>query len=125
MTKILKRVVPIAILIALVIGWVSYKKSQASKAVREQAVVLVQAFPLYQENKAYYDSAFVELHDLAFDQAYKPGGRRVAASFDEERYHTMLIGLYHRKATEDGKMELADALEGLRKNLGLQVVQFE
>lgn len=124
MAKVLKRVAPIAVLIAVVLAWVTYKKGQASKAVREQAVVLVQAFPGYEENKTFFDSAFTEIHDQAFDQAYKSGGRRTSSSFDQERYHTMLIGLYHRKATTDGKADIAEALTSHRQSLGLPFVEF-
>ena len=86
--------------------------------------MLVQLFPLYQENKAYFDAALNELHELAFDQAYQSGGRRTSASFDQERYHAILVALYRRKASEDGKHAIADALEEYRKSQGLPIVEF-
>ncbi len=93
--------------------------------MRDQAVALLQTFPLYEENKAYYDSAFDDLHDLAFDQPYKPGGRRTSANFDEERYRTILVGLYHRKANEDGKVDLVKSLDAYRQHHGLPIVEFQ
>ncbi|MEX2169739.1 MAG: hypothetical protein WD851_10540 [Pirellulales bacterium] len=124
MSKLLSCIVPIAVLIAAVLGWKFYNKNQASDAVREQAVVLVQAFPGYEENKAYYDSAFDELHDKAFDGAYNMGGRRTSSSFDEEQYLTFLIGLFHRKAIADDKNDIAKALASYRQTLGLPIVEF-
>jgi hypothetical protein len=122
--KLLKRLLTIALIIAVFVGWTMYNKSKASATVREQAALLVQLFPLYRENKDYYDSALDEMHDLAFDQAYKVGGRRTSASFDQERYHAMLVAFYRRKASQDGKAEIADALEEYRKSQELPVVEF-
>lgn len=124
MGKSLSRIIPIALIIAAVVGWKMYNKNQASDAVRKEAVLLVQAFPSYEENKGYFDSAFDELHDQAFDQAYKIGGRHTSSSFDEKNYLAFLVGLYHRKATNDGKADIAEALEQYRKLLDLPVVQF-
>jgi hypothetical protein len=124
-TRLVKRLLPIALIIVLFVGWKMYNKSKASEKVREQAAALLQSFPLYEENKAYFDSAFNELHDLAFDQAYHVGGRRISASFDQERYHAILIALFHRKASEDGKTQIADALEKYRKSQDLPIVEFQ
>ncbi|HEY7615986.1 MAG TPA: hypothetical protein VH744_04225 [Terriglobales bacterium] len=125
MPKAVKSVLTIAVVIAAFVGWKMYNKNKSSAAVREQAIALVKAFPQYDENKAYYDEAFDELHGQAFDQAYKMGGRRTSASFDEKAYLTFLIGLYHRKAQADSKPEIADALELYRKMLQLPVVTFQ
>jgi hypothetical protein len=64
------------------------------------------------------------MHELAFDQAYKAGGRRTSASFDQERYHAMLVEFYGRKASQDGKPEFTSALEEYRKSQGLPIVEF-
>jgi hypothetical protein len=125
MPKAAKSVLSIVVIIAIVLGFKFYNKSKASAAVREQAVALVQAFPEYEANKAYFDDAFDELHGQAFDQAYKMGGRRTSAKFDEDAYLAFLVGLIHRKAKSDGKSEIAESLELYRKILQLPVVSFQ
>jgi hypothetical protein len=122
--KKLKGILVFAVLVAVFIGWKMYDKRKASAAVREQSVQLLHSFPKYDENKAYYDGAFDELHGEAFDQAYKMGGRRTSASFDERTYLAVLVALYQRKAKADGKAELADDLELHRAVLQLPVVEF-
>jgi hypothetical protein len=123
--KLLRRIVTIGLIVAAVIGWKTYNKNKASAEVLRQAVVLVQAFPLYEDNQKYFEDSLKEFHDKAFDGAYKVGGRRSSDSFDAELYHTFLVGLYHRKASEDGRSDIAEALEEHRKTLGLQAVGFE
>jgi hypothetical protein len=125
LAKAFKGIVSIAVVIAVVVGFKLYNKSKASAAVREQAFVLLQSFPQYEENKEYYDSAFDELHGKAFDHAYRLGGRRSSAAFDEEGYLAVLIALYQRRATEDGRPQIGDALDLYRKTLDLPVVEFQ
>lgn len=124
MPKAARNGLAIVLVIAAFVGWKMYNKSKDSAAVREQAVQLVQAFPRYDENKDYYDASFDELHEEAFDQAYKVGGRRSSAKFDDTTYLAVLVALYQRKARVDGKTELAEAFELHRKALQLPPVQF-
>jgi len=125
MKKVLSRVVPIAVVIAVVVGIKLHNKGKASDQVREQVMALVREFPGYAENQAYYDEAFLACHAKGFEHSYKIGGRRTSSSFDEKRYLAILIALMKQKATEDGKTEICDLLEEHRADLSLPKVQFE
>ncbi len=123
--KVIIRVVSIAVVIAVVIGFKLYNKNKASDEVRQQARVLVEQFPEYSENKDYYDSAFDRLHSKAFDQSYSLGGRRTAARFDEDKYLPILIALIQRDASQAGKTQVAESLDAHRRSLKLPQVEFK
>jgi len=123
--KFVSRLIPIAIVVAAVVGWKLYNKSKASDQVRQQGRILVEAFPDYSENKDYYDSAFDRLHGQAFDHSYNMGGRHTSASFDEDKYLAVLIALVQRDAQQGGKAQIADLLDVHRKSLRLPQVEFK
>src|SRR5262245_2562248 len=102
MKTFVSRLLPIAIVIAVFVGWKLYNKSKASDQVRQQARVLVERFPDYSDNKEYYGSAFDRLHGQAFDHSYNMGGRRTSSSFDDDKYLAVLIGLVQRDARQLG-----------------------
>ena len=81
-----------------------------AEQIREEAFVLVQDFPRYEEFKPYYDAAFEEHHGMAFDQSYEMGGRRSGSKFDSDKYVAILVALIERDAAEDGHAEIAESL---------------
>ena len=74
--KIITRLLPLAVLIGIVIGFKLYSKHNASEEFRPTAASFVRAFPAYEANKAYFDLALEQFHSKAFDLAYRLGGRR-------------------------------------------------
>jgi hypothetical protein len=122
--KFVSRLIPVALIVAVVLGIKFYNKIQASDQVRQQARALIAQFPEYSESKEYYDSAFERLHGKAFDQSYSMGGRRTASKFDENKYLTVLIALVQRDASQAGKKQIAESLDMHRKSLNLPEVEF-
>lgn len=104
-----------------VFGWQAYSKSQASADVRAQSVKLLESFPLYAQHKDFYQSAFDQAHQTAFDQSYRHGGRRRSASFDEGKYVSLLVDSIKRQATAAGNESVAYALNGYGQYLSLPV----
>ena len=122
MQKVLFRLVPFVVIIAALVGFKYYNKSKANKQIREEAFVLVQDFPRYEEFKPYYDAAFDEHHGMAFDQSYKMGARRSGSTFDSDKYVAILVALIEHDAAEDGHAEIAQSLVLYRGLNGLPAV---
>jgi|688.fasta_scaffold623268_2 hypothetical protein len=123
--KIITRLLPLAVLIGIVIGFKLYSKHNASEEFRPTAASFVRAFPAYEANKAYFDLALEQFHSKAFDLAYRLGGRRTSASFDPDAYHAFLIAFIMRDAEHQGKSDIAASLNEHRDGAGLPEVEFE
>jgi hypothetical protein len=123
--KIITRLLPLAVLIGIVIGFKLYSKHNASEEFRPTAASFVRAFPAYEANKAYFDLALEQFHSKAFDQAYRLGGQRTSASFDPDAYHAFLIAFIMKDAEYQGKSDIAASLNEHRDGAGLPEVEFE
>jgi hypothetical protein len=123
--KIITRLLPLAVLIGIVIGFKLYSKHNASEEFRPTAASFVRAFPAYEANKAYFDLALEQFHSKAFDQVYRLGGQRTSASFDPDAYHAFLIAFIMRDAEHQGKSDIAASLNEHRDGAGLPEVEFE
>jgi hypothetical protein len=112
------------VLVAFLFGSRVWLKNSKSASARRQGVAFLQNFPQYEVNNSYYDVAFDEMHGLAFEQAYRHRSKSIA-KFDKTKYQAALVALYQRRAAEDGKSEIARALEQHRKSLNLPLVDLE
>lgn len=107
------------ILVALVIaGFVVYSKFQkqddAGKETLAQAHALVATCEGYANNKPYYDKVCDEAHELAFDHAYKLGGRRSSGRLEEDQYWREFFEIAISHATRARQKPVADDLTKLR-----------
>ena len=110
MLGLLKRAVPILLIIAAVIGWKFYNKNSASAEVKEQAMALFQDLPQYEQEREFFETAVSESHDPAFNVSYSMGGRRRGSRFDNEQYHTLLLQGVMKRADAAGKTEIAEII---------------
>lgn len=109
-SRIVKQVLGIALAIAAVVGWKFYNKSESSSDVRNAIASWIQATPVYEENKDYIDGLLSSVHDEAFDQTYRMGGRRSRTRFDANEYVRLVFTGMASRADEDGRPEIAAAV---------------
>ena len=85
-------------------------KSHDDVDVRGQMIDIVHEFPNYSSNAAYYTDLVDRYHHQAFEDAYSMGGRHTGAQLDAKVYLVKISALMARKATSDGKTEIAKTL---------------
>ena len=111
MKKFGKRLVWVAIIVAVFIGWQLYKKNQAGEDVRSQTLEIIQNLPSYDTESEYLKKVFDQSYEQAFESSYKVGSRRRAAKLDAEKYLTAFFDNMIRHANGDGKDELVKEME--------------
>lgn len=103
----MKKILPIAIVIIVVLGFKFYQKSKAGDEIRTQAIEQMQQ----QYSSVLGDDYIVELvnyaHPEAMDKAYRMGGRRQSDEFDSRTYRSALRIKMAQKLSSDGKHGLA------------------
>lgn len=113
----MQRVV-IFIVIAAIVVWSQWgNRDEADAAIKEQMLTLVQELPCYDGEEGYVAGLFDMQHMFAFNQAYDIGGRRRAASFDEEVYFDVLLNGMIIKARDRNKPDVVECLQPLRDML--------
>jgi len=111
------RLFGLAIMAALVGGVIWWKTSQrgdANAQVYAHALEIVENAPGYGEQPEIYEGLARNAHPAAFAETYSMGGRRTGASFDDERYLTLLFEDMISEAKRNGHDEAAADLEALR-----------
>lgn len=110
--------VGIFIVIAAIAVWARMgNRDEADAAIKEQMLTLVQELPCYDGEDGYVAGLFDTQHMFAFNQAYDMGGRRRAASFDEDVYFDVLLNGMIIKARDRNKPDVVECLQPLRDML--------
>lgn len=108
----------VAIAIACGLVWMNYsEKGDDKQELREVAFEVFAVLPDYEANQSEYEFYFDMYHDDAFEKHYRMGGKRRAASFDEEAYWTEMFGQMITSATADGEDEVAESLRSLQAEM--------
>ena len=108
----------VAILIACGFVWMDYsKKGDDKQELRDVAFEVLAVLPDYEAHESEYQYYFDMYHDDAFETHYQMGGKRRAASFDEEAYWAEMLGLMINSADADGEDEVAESLRLLQTEM--------
>ena len=99
----------LSLIISLVIGLSN--KSSDDRQVRKEMIEVIQTFPDYSENSAYYTQLVDRYHKEAFEAAYSMSGRRKSAKLDEKVYLAQISSRMAAKAASDGKASVATTLQ--------------
>ena len=111
MKKFLSRGGVLVIAIAAIIGFKFWNKSSDSNEAKSQATQVIQGWPEYSRDAAYYDQLIETAHERAFDSAYSMGGRRRSAEFDAGEYLYKLLVFMSERAKADGRPEVYALLQ--------------
>ncbi|MEL6443345.1 MAG: hypothetical protein AAF089_17505 [Bacteroidota bacterium] len=106
----MKKLLSIVLVIAFVLGMKFFKQHEADGDIHDEAYLFVEALPDFDQHQAFYATAFEVAHDKAFQEAYHPGRRRRAATFDEDRYFEVLFDSMASQAQAGGDADHADMI---------------
>jgi len=110
------------IIVALLIGggilWMrTSDKSENKQELSNVAYEVLATIPNYSDHESDYDYYFEMYHDDVFEDHYSIGSKRVAPSFDEDGYWTVMFTSMITTATADGEDEVVEGLEQLRDDM--------
>ena len=117
--KILSTVGTAVVIISVVVGLKFYNKSQVNAQIRGEAVAIVENVQGYGSNADYFQLLIDHAHPVAFEEAYRMGGRRRSAEFDDARYVQVLFATMLDKAKSEQRSKIANALETHAKQNGV------
>lgn len=123
MQKVIGWVVAVAIAAGLVFGMKFWNKGSDGREVHDGMQAIVRQLPCYASNAAYVDSVFEAAHTDAFDQCYTMGGRRRAATFNQQQYVAILFSGMRDRARADGQIEIAKEFDAARTSVAMAVAE--
>ena len=98
----------------VLVGWKFYNRNEDSDVVLAEAKALIAELAIYEANAEYLDRITKQAHDSAFQIAYDMGGRRKAASLDEDAYMLALLDRMLQICRMDRKDDIAVVLQDFR-----------
>lgn len=104
-----------------VVGLKFYNKGQDDSGVRKVAHQVCEQCPGYDKNGAYIDTLCNNAHKVAFDHAYKMGGRRTSTKFDEDAYWRELFTRMIGEANAEQRPDVAKSLTELQTDFLAQM----
>lgn len=108
--RIVKIVLSLVVL-AVVLGYKFYNRSDVSDATFEQMTEVVHSLPSYTANASLLDGWAKIAHDAAFSSAYSLGGRRRASKFDADKYVQEFFKSMEEQAHMRGKLDIERELQ--------------
>ncbi len=110
----------LVLLVAGVLGGVLWHKSQerarCAAGAKEAAVALLRHTPAFKNDEVYVRRLIDESHKAAFDASFAGGGLFAPSSYDEQAYLEALWREITRRATDDNRPEVVDALPAIDQN---------
>lgn len=99
------------LIVAPAFYWFTFgKRNRAEEAALASTRQALSTLPSYPENRDYLDTVLDAEHRPAFRQAYRMGGRRRSASFDEVQYWNVLVTRLADRCARDNRSDLATEL---------------
>jgi hypothetical protein len=110
------------VVIALLIGggvfWMrTQDKNENKTELKAIAYMVLENAENYSKNQSDYEYYFDMFHDDVFEDHYRMGSKRVAPSFDEEGYWTVMFDSMITTARADGEDGVVEGLEQLQDEM--------
>ncbi len=99
------------LMVGAIVGWKFYNKGNDEAAIKSTMKEWVVGAAGYDSDPTYCDALFERFHSDVFEKTYALGGRRRGASFDDDKYISMMTSRMSTQARKDGKPEIATGLE--------------
>ena len=116
---VISRIVLFAVAVAVVIGFKMYAREQSSQQMMGEMRRVFSAQNDLGQEPTYMDDLVRRAHERAFGEAYST--RVLRDSFDVERYTDSFFSNMIEQARADGRPELAEGLEDLRRSIDLRI----
>ncbi|MFC4993320.1 hypothetical protein [Rubritalea tangerina] len=106
----MKKILPILVVIAIVVGLKFYNKSKVSNEIKADATEQLQQELGPALGEEYVAELVDYAHPEAMEQAYKMGGKRSSEEFDNATYQRIFVRKILEKLQNDGKQDAASML---------------